>query len=255
MTTSLPRAMPVRMRQRLVVGAVEVADDEDEPVVGDDARGLRQRAVEQRRGFGHDRRAGGERGVAVGDDGEQAEDGGAAAAGGDRGEAGVGEDEAADAVARPRGCARRRARRSRRRSTDFMLRHGAEEHRLALVDEDQRRAVALLAGDADVRAAGAGGDLPVDGADVVAGEVGADLLELEAAAADPAARRPERALPTGWRGRKSKPRARASSPARWARSDVDARVGRRACRPQATATSLIRSASTASASRPAPRAS
>ena len=99
---------------------------------------------------------------------------------------------------------------------------GAEEHRLALVDEDQRRAVALLAGDADVRGAGAGGDLPVDGADVVAGEVGADLLELEAAAADARRRggRRARCRPAGGAGSRS--RARAPRARRGAR-------GRRGC--------------------------
>ena len=69
--------------------------------------------------------------------------------------------------------------------TDFMLSRVPKNIDMPLVDEDQRRAVALLAGDADVRAAGAGGDLPVDGADVVARQVGAQLLELEPAAADP----------------------------------------------------------------------
>ena len=144
-----------------------------------------ERGVEAAGGVGDDGGLGGEGEVAVGDEVEQAQHRGARAAGGDGGGSGVGEDEAADAVAlaedAPGG-----ERGDLGGGDRLHVEDGAEEHRLALVDEDERRAVAFLAGDADVRRAGAGGDLPVDGADVVAGQVGAELLELEAAAAQAA---------------------------------------------------------------------
>ena len=62
--------------------------------------------------------------------------------------------------------------------------HRAEEHRHALIDDEDRRAVALLGVGAHLRLAGAERHLPVDGPDVVAREVGADLVEVEAAAAE-----------------------------------------------------------------------
>ena len=151
MTTSLPRAMPVRMRS---VASSAPSKSQTTRTSQSWVTMLRRlRAAPRLRSAGasgDDRRAGGERGVAVGDEVEQAQDGGAAAAGGDLGEAGVGEDQAADAVAgaedAPGG-----ERGDLGGGDGLHGEDGAEEHRLALVDEDQRRAVALLAGDADVR--------------------------------------------------------------------------------------------------------
>src|SRR5262249_31912703 len=61
----------------------------------------------------------------------------------------------------------------------------AEEHALALVDEHERGPVALLGVDADVGLAGPRRDAPIHGADVVAGQVVADLLAVEAATPQP----------------------------------------------------------------------
>ena len=58
-----------------------------------------------------------------------------------------------------------------------------EEHRGALVDEEQDRPVALLRVDADVRSPEARGRQPVDGSGVVALEVVAQLLEVQAPSA------------------------------------------------------------------------
>ena len=148
-TRSLPRAMPVRIRSVASSAPSKSETTRSEPVVGDDPGGFGQRGVEA---AGHRRRPGPRR--------------------------------------RGRGCGRRRGRgggarrrvsgargrwrfrcgrgRGRRRSPaedapggeggDFgggdglHVEDGAKEHRLALVDEDERRAVAFLAGDADVRA-------------------------------------------------------------------------------------------------------
>ena len=188
MTTSLPRAMPVRSR-RVSSSAPSKSETTSSSQSWVTMRAACvQRPVEARRGLGHDRGGGGERRVARRRLGEQAQDGGAARAG-----------------RAPRRGRRRRARCRRRGRPAPRMRHaasaatsaavdglhrvdGAEEHRLALVDEEQRRAVALLARHPDVGAAGAGGDLPVDGADVVAGQVDAEFLEFEPAAAHP--RRP-----------------------------------------------------------------
>ena len=59
----------------------------------------------------------------------------------------------------------------------------AEEHRQALVHEQHHGPVALLRIDADERVAQARRRIPVDGAGIVAGIVGAQLLEIQAAAA------------------------------------------------------------------------
>jgi hypothetical protein len=82
---------------------------------------------------------------------------------------------AEDAPGRDRGGLRRRHRLHRIAA--------AEEHRLALIDEQQRRAVALLVEHAHVRPAQPRRDLPVDRAHVVAATVVPDLLEVQSAAA------------------------------------------------------------------------
>ena len=153
--------------------------------------------------------------------------------------AGVGEDEAADAVAlaedAPGGEGGGLGGGDR-----LHVEAGAEEHRLPLVDEEERRAVALLAGDAHVRRAGAGGDLPVDGAHVVAGEVGAELLELEAAAAQAAGA----AAGEGAADRLARQEVEAAGAGLEAgevgERDVDARVGVRHPRPLRRAPRLAR---------------
>jgi hypothetical protein len=61
----------------------------------------------------------------------------------------------------------------------------AEKHTLALIDDEQHGPVALFGVDADMRLAGTGGDAPVHIADVVAGQVTADLLEVQSASAQP----------------------------------------------------------------------
>jgi hypothetical protein len=57
----------------------------------------------------------------------------------------------------------------------------AEKHVLALIDDQQHRSVAFLAMDADVRLARPRRDRPVHMADVVAGQVAADLLKVQPA--------------------------------------------------------------------------
>ena len=59
---------------------------------------------------------------------------------------------------------------------------GAEALAAGDVDEEEDGELALLAKAFDVGLAHAGGDVPIDGADVVAGLVGAGLVELDAAA-------------------------------------------------------------------------
>src|SRR5690606_12990673 len=59
----------------------------------------------------------------------------------------------------------------------------AEEHAAALVHGDDDRALPLFAEHLGEGLAGAGGDAPVDGADVIALLVGAELLEVDATAA------------------------------------------------------------------------
>ena len=63
--------------------------------------------------------------------------------------------------------------------------HAAKEHPAPLVHQQQHRALALLGVDAAVGLPRAGGDLPVDLADVVARLVAPDLLEVEPAPAQP----------------------------------------------------------------------
>ena len=137
--------------ERRVVGAVEVGDDEEQPVVGDDPRRPGEGFVEPGGRVGDARRLRGEGEVAVGDEVEEPQHGAALPPGGDGVEARVGEDEAADAVAlaedAPGG-----QRGGLGGGDRLHVEDGAEEHRQALVDEEERRAVALLAGDADVGA-------------------------------------------------------------------------------------------------------
>jgi hypothetical protein len=187
---------------------------------------------------------------AAGDERQQAQHRAAAAPGGHGVEAGVGEHQAAHPIAggedAPGG-----QRGGLGGGDRLHVEPRAEEHRLPLVDQDQRRPVALLARHAHVRRAGAGGDLPVDGADVVAGQVGADLLELEAAAAQP------RGAAAGQRASDRLPRQEVEAArlrlerGQPVEPDPDARVTIH----QATATSFTSSASTASALSPAPFAS
>ncbi|MGY4295255.1 hypothetical protein ACVWXN_003350 [Bradyrhizobium sp. i1.4.4] len=58
----------------------------------------------------------------------------------------------------------------------------AEEHRQALIHHQDRLPVALLVEDPDMRLAQARRHLPVDRADVVAGTIIPDLLEVQAPA-------------------------------------------------------------------------
>ena len=74
-------------------------------------------------------------------------------------------------------------------------------------------------------AAGAGGDLPVDGADVVAGEVGADLLELEPAAAHPRGAAAGERAADGLAGQEVEAAGAGLEPGEMGEVDVDARVG------------------------------
>ena len=62
-----------------------------------------------------------------------------------------------------------------------------EEHGDPLVDDEKNGSVALLRVDAHVRLAGPCRGLPVDGAHVVSGDVGAQLLEVEPSTAQPRA--------------------------------------------------------------------
>ena len=71
------------------------------------------------------------------------------------------------------------------------LRDAAEPRRGRAVDRKEDVQLAVLAELLDVRRAHASGDVPVDAADVVTGLVLADLLELEAGAAEDAAVRAE----------------------------------------------------------------
>src|SRR5262245_65156192 len=92
------------------------------------------------------------------------------------------EDPAADTIALPErspGCQRRHFESGHRL-------HGApaaEEHGLPLIDDERQRPIALLGIDTDVRLARARRDVPVHGPDVVAGQVGAELFEVQAAPA------------------------------------------------------------------------
>ncbi len=197
---------------RLLAGAIEIADDEQQPVVGDDVRRLRSAASRRAGGLGQARRCrgGGEGAVA---DGHRSRRRRTAA-----------RLRRAGTAARPASERTRPPTRSPGEDAPGGERgdlggggglHGAdraEEHRLPLVDENERRAVALLLRDPHVRGAGAGGDLPVDRAHVVAGEVGAELDELEAPAPHPGWRsgRTGRCRPAGAasRSRARVPRAR-----------------------------------------------
>src|SRR5207253_9303287 len=64
----------------------------------------------------------------------------------------------------------------------LLLEEGAELVAAAAVDEEHDGQLALLDEALDEGVAHAGGDVPVDGADVVAGLIGADLLEGHARA-------------------------------------------------------------------------
>jgi hypothetical protein len=63
----------------------------------------------------------------------------------------------------------------------------AKEHRQPLINHQQSRAIALFGVDPRKGFAGAGGDLPIDGADVVAGLIAAQFLKIQPPA--PAAER------------------------------------------------------------------
>ena len=135
-TRSLPRAMPVEDAQRRVVGAVEVGDDEEQPVVGDDPGGLGERGVEARRRRRR-RRAPRRRGRGCGRR---------------RGRAGAGRRRGCGGRGRRRVPASERTRPPTRSpcaedapggergdlggGDRLHVEDGAEEHRLALVDDD-----------------------------------------------------------------------------------------------------------------------
>src|SRR5262249_21773797 len=68
----------------------------------------------------------------------------------------------------------------------LLLQHGAEVVAAATVGDEQDGQLALLDEALDEGVAHAGGDVPVDGADVVAGLVFADLLESDAGALEDA---------------------------------------------------------------------
>ncbi len=96
----------------------------------------------------------------------------------------------------------------------------SEEHREALVHHHERRPVLLLVVDARVRLAGAGGDAPVDRAHVVPRQIGAHLLEIEAAPAH------ARGVPAGQQAPDRLARSEADAPRAvlQARERVEARV-------------------------------
>ncbi len=119
--------------------------------------------------------------VEAGDLGQQGQHGLAAAPRADFPVAGIVEDETADPVAAVEGAPGQQARQLARQYR-FETVAGAEEHAAALVDHHQHGAFPLLAKQLGVRIAGARGDAPVDRADIVTGLVGADLLEIDAAA-------------------------------------------------------------------------
>ena len=62
----------------------------------------------------------------------------------------------------------------------FGTRAGTEHLRSRDVDQEHDRQLALLREALDVRVSGAGRDIPVNGADVVAGDIGAHLIEFDA---------------------------------------------------------------------------
>ena len=121
-----------------------------------------------------------------------AHDGGAALARGDGLHDAVGEEDEPDLVlVADRG----EGEQARQLGGEVGLRAraGAEGLGAGDVDEEEDGEAALLGEALGLRGAGAGGDVPVDGADVVAGVVFADLLELEALAVErraPVARQP-----------------------------------------------------------------
>ena len=87
-------------------------------------------------------------------------------------------DAVADAKDTPRADRRRLCRGDR-----FHRKPAAEEHRQPLIHDKERLPVALLVEHADMRLLQPRRHLPVDRADVVAGTIVPDLLEIQAAAA------------------------------------------------------------------------
>jgi hypothetical protein len=73
-----------------------------------------------------------------------------------------------------------------RRQLALLDRGRAEAHRARHVDDQHDRQLAFLDVALDVRRAEPGGDVPVDGADLVTGHVRADFLELDAPALEDA---------------------------------------------------------------------
>ena len=165
---------------RLGIGARLVGDQADQPVVVGEQRRAAERLVEQRWvGWRAVRR---QTSVLANHLGQDVPYRRVARLGADLDHAPLGEDDGADAVAQ-RGHAEGGQRRGLGGGHRLHGAPAAEEHRHALVDQQQHAAVALLGVDADMRAAASGGRRPVDGARVVALEIVPQLLEIEAAAA------------------------------------------------------------------------
>jgi hypothetical protein len=59
-----------------------------------------------------------------------------------------------------------------------------EEHGKALVDDDEGRSITLFGHYANVGFSSAGGDLPVDRANVITWQIVSNLLEIETATSD-----------------------------------------------------------------------
>ena len=68
----------------------------------------------------------------------------------------------------------------------FGIRHRAEIRRRADIDHQQDGQFALLGEELDVRLAGARGDIPIDGADIIARHIVSNTIEIHAAALEDA---------------------------------------------------------------------
>lgn len=166
---------------RFVIATGGVADDADEAIVFRQSFAAAKRFVEH---GGVRPRPGivGERVVLFEDRAEDAVNRGAAALRTDFGDAGIVEDQGPDAILLRENTPG--AERGRLRSGDgFHVSDTSEKHGDALIDEEQDGALAFLGVNAAVSLARANRDFPVDLADVIAGKVPADFLEVQAPAA------------------------------------------------------------------------
>ena len=120
-------------------------------------------------------------------------------------------------------------RRTFRRCHRFHVEHRTEEHRHALVDDDERGAVAFLGIDAHMGFAGAGRHLPVDGAHVIRRQVVAQFLEVQPASAQARSMATVQHAARGLARQEADPSCLRLEPAQMRKIDRNARIraGRR----------------------------